>query len=132
MLLVVQTACTSLNILFSSMGLTTSEALLFTRKHERPPILVRIRSYVLPQTTCFKYLGKFFDSGFPWSCHVKYLRRRCLQRVNLLKSVTGVSWGAHQSCLILLYSAVCFTHMAKTCMLGLEWVQFRALRIARV
>jgi hypothetical protein len=31
---------------------------------------------------------------------VKYVRRRCLQRVNLLKSVAGVSWGAHSSCLI--------------------------------
>jgi hypothetical protein len=87
----VQTACTSLNILFSSMSLTTSEVLLFTGKHERPPILVRIGSYVFPQATCFKYLGIFFDSGLRWSCHVKYLLRRCLQSLNLLKSVAGVS-----------------------------------------
>jgi hypothetical protein len=48
----VQTACTSLNVFFSSMGLTISasksEVMLFTRKHEHPPILVRIGSYVLP------------------------------------------------------------------------------------
>jgi hypothetical protein len=73
-----QTACTSLNIFFSSMGLTIcaskSEAILFTRKHERPPILVRIGSYVLPQTTCFKYLGIFFDDGLRWSCHAKYAK----------------------------------------------------------
>jgi hypothetical protein len=59
--------------------------------------------------------------------------------VNLLKSVTGVSWGAHPSCLILLwsligsdleYDSVCFTNMAKTRMLGLERVQYRALRVA--
>jgi hypothetical protein len=63
----VQTACISLNVFFSSMGLTISasklEVILFTRKHERPPILVRIRSYVLPQTICFKYLGIFFYAG---------------------------------------------------------------------
>jgi hypothetical protein len=104
----VQTACTSFNVFFSSMGLTIisaskSEVMLFTRKHERLPILERIGSYVLPQTTCYKYLGIFFDSGLRWSCHVKYVRRRCLQRVNLLKSVVSVSWGAHSSCLILLY-----------------------------
>jgi hypothetical protein len=38
----VQTTCTSLNVFFSSMGLTISasklEVMLFTRKHERPPI----------------------------------------------------------------------------------------------
>jgi hypothetical protein len=55
----IQTACTSLNVFFSSMGLTASksEVMLFTRKHERPPILVRVGSYVLPQTSGFKYLG---------------------------------------------------------------------------
>jgi hypothetical protein len=103
----VQTVWTSLNVFFSSMGLTISasklEFMLFTRKHERPPVLVRIGSYVLPQTTCFKWLGKFFDAGLRWSCHAKYLRQRCIQRENLLKLVAGVSWGAHPSCLILLY-----------------------------
>jgi hypothetical protein len=67
---------------------------------------------------------------------VKYVRRRCLQRVNLLKSVAGVCWGALPSCLILLYKrlmeygSVCFTNMAKTHMLSLERVQNRKLRIA--
>jgi hypothetical protein len=71
---------------------------------------------------------------------VKYVRRRCLQRVNLLKSVVGVSWAAHPSCLILLYrgligsvleyGSVFFTNIAKTNMLGLERVQYRALRVA--
>jgi hypothetical protein len=63
-----QTACTSLNVFFSSMGLTISasksEVMLFTRQHEGPPIQVRIcGSYVPPQTICFKYLGIFFDFG---------------------------------------------------------------------
>jgi hypothetical protein len=63
-----------------------------------------------------------------------------LQRVNLLKSVAGVSWGAQPPFLILLctgligsvleYGSVCFTNMAKTHMLGLERVQYPALRVA--
>jgi hypothetical protein len=57
------------------------------------------------------------------------------KKVNLLKFVAGVSWGAHLSCLILIgsvleYGSVCFTNIAKTHMLGLERVQYRALRIA--
>jgi hypothetical protein len=70
----VQTACTSLNVFFSSMGLTISasksEIMLFTRKHNRLQFLVRIA---------------FFNAGLRWSCYAKYVRRRCLQRVNLLK-----------------------------------------------
>jgi hypothetical protein len=62
----VQTACTTMNVFFSSTGPLTisgskSEVMLFTRKYERPPILVRIGSYVLPQTTCLKYLGIYFS-----------------------------------------------------------------------
>jgi hypothetical protein len=54
---------------------------------------------------------------------MKFLRRRCLQRVNLLKSVAGFSWGANPSCLILLYrgliglvleyGSVCFANMVR-------------------
>jgi hypothetical protein len=58
--------------------------MLFTRKHKRPTVLVRIGCYVLPQTTRFKYLGIFFDAELQWSCHSKYVRRRYLQRVNML------------------------------------------------
>jgi hypothetical protein len=94
----VQTACTSLSVLFSSLGLTISalksKVILYTRKHERPPLLISIGCYVLPQTTCFKYLGIFFDAGLRWSCHTEYEWRICLQRENLLKSVAGVLGSA--------------------------------------
>jgi hypothetical protein len=53
--------------------------------------------------------------------------------------VAAVSWGAHPSCLILLYKgligsvleygSVCFTNVARTHMLGLERFQYRVLRI---
>jgi hypothetical protein len=137
----IQTACTSLSVFFSSVGLTISssksEVMLFSRKHERPPILIRIGSHVLPQATTFKYLGVFFDCALRWSAQTRYVGRRCLQRINLLKSVAGVSWGAHPSCMLLQYrgligsvleyGSVCFTGMAH--MLLLERIQYRALRI---
>jgi hypothetical protein len=53
--------------------------------------------------------------------------------------VAGVSWVVHPSCLILRYRGliesvleyglVCFADLAKTHMLGLERVQYRALRV---
>jgi hypothetical protein len=62
-----QTASTSLGVFFSSMGLiisfSKSKVMLFSRKHESPPILIRIGTHVLPETTTFKYLGVFFDCG---------------------------------------------------------------------
>jgi hypothetical protein len=140
----IQTACTSLGVFFSSVGLTISssksEVMLFSRKHERPPILIRIGSHVLPQAMTFKYLGVFFDCALRWSAQTKYVERRCLKRINLLKSVAGVSWGAHPSCMLLLYrgligsvleyGSVCYARMARTHMLLLERIQYRGLRIS--
>jgi hypothetical protein len=63
----IQTGCTSLGVVFSSMGpaipSAKSEVMLFSQKHERPSILIRIGSHVLPQTTILKYLGVFYDFG---------------------------------------------------------------------
>jgi hypothetical protein len=84
-----------------------SEVVLFTRKHESPPTtLVGVGSYVMPQTSYFKYLGIFFDAGLRWNCNAKYVLRRCLERVNL-KSVAGVSWGSES---VLFDTAVWGTH----------------------
>jgi hypothetical protein len=69
----VQTTCTSVNVFFSFMGLT----MLFTKKRKRLPILVRIGSYVLPQTTCFKYLGIFFDAALPPKSKLINIGGRC-------------------------------------------------------
>jgi hypothetical protein len=86
-----------------SSRVISSEVWLFSRKHKRPPIPIRIGSHALPQTTTFKYLGVFFDCGLRWSTQTNYVKQRCLQRINLLKSLVGVSWAAHPSCMLLLY-----------------------------
>jgi hypothetical protein len=69
-----------------------------------------------------------------------YVRRRCRHRINLLKSVAGVSSGEHPSCMLLLYrgligsvleyGSVCYAGMARTHVLLLERIQYRALRIS--
>jgi hypothetical protein len=56
--------------------------MLFYRKLERPPILIRIGSHVLPQTMTYKYLGVFSDCGLRWNTQTKYVKRKCLQRIN--------------------------------------------------
>jgi hypothetical protein len=134
----IQTACTSLGVFFSSVSLTISssksEVMLFSRKHERPPILVGIGSHFLPQATTFKYLEVFFECGLRWSTQTKYVKRRCLQRINLLKALASVS------CMLLLYrglfgsvleyGSVCYAGMARIHMSLLERIQYRALRIS--
>jgi Reverse transcriptase (RNA-dependent DNA polymerase) len=123
----IQTACTSLSVFFSMMALTISptksELMLFSRKHDRQSLTVYIDGRPLPQTKFFKYLGVFFDEGLRWAIQANYIQRRSLKRINFLKAIAGISWGAHPRCMLLLYKgliaavieygSICFSNMAK-------------------
>jgi hypothetical protein len=89
----VQTACSALKVFFDMVGLTISvvksEAMVFSRKHHKPDVTLSIDGRSLPQTKEFKYLRVFFDSGLHWSIQVRYVQRRCLQRLNFMKSIAG-------------------------------------------
>jgi hypothetical protein len=43
----------------------------------------------------------FFDAGLRWGTQARYVQKRCLQRLNFLKSIAGVWWGAHPRCMIM-------------------------------
>jgi hypothetical protein len=95
---------------------------------------------LLPQVVSFKYLRVFFDAGLRWGTQARYVQKRCLQRLNFLKSIASVWWGAHPHCMIMLYRGLvesvleygsfCYCGMARTHMLRLERVQYRGIRIA--
>jgi len=140
----VQTACTSLSVFFDTIGLTISatksEAMIFSRKHSKPQLRLLLYGQYLPQTDQFKYLGVFLDTGLRWATQIKYVQKRCLQRMNLMNSIAGTWWGAHPKCMLLLYqgligsvleyASVCYANLAKTHFLKLERVQYRGIRVA--
>ena len=66
--------------------------------------------------------------------------KKCQQRVNFLRTITGSWWGAHPGDLIRLflttvlsvieYGCFCFRSAANTHLIKLERLQYRCLRIA--
>jgi hypothetical protein len=92
---------------FSLLALTISSAksdsVLFSRKHLRLPVSIRIGARMLPQVMSFKYLGVFFNAGLRWKTQAAYVQKICLQRLKFLKSIAGVWWSAHSRCMIMLY-----------------------------
>ena len=40
-----------------------------------------------------------FDTRFTWKDHVAYIKAECLKRLNLLRCVSGTSWGASKKSL---------------------------------
>jgi hypothetical protein len=78
---------------FDLVGLTNSavesEAMVFSRKHQKPDVTLWIGEKSLPQTKQLKYLGVFFGSGLRWSIQIRYVKGRGWQRSNFMRSIAG-------------------------------------------
>jgi hypothetical protein len=84
--------------------------------------------------------GYFLMLDLDGEFRLNYVQKRCLQRLNFLKSVAGVWWGAHSRCMIKLYrglvgsvleyGSVYYSGIARTHMLRLKRVQYPGIRIA--
>lgn len=117
-----------------------TEMVVFSRKHNPPSLKLYLLGKLIIQSLVFKYLGIWFDSKGTWACQIRYLKQKCQQRINFLRTITGTWWGAHPTDLIRLYQTTirsvleygcfCFQSAAKIHMIKLERIQYRCLRIA--
>lgn len=138
-----QCVLTRLSNAYNKLGLTISttktEFMVFTRKYTIPTFRLRLNNSEIKQVAEFKYLGVVFDRKCKWKSQSTSIIRKCGKRVNFLKTIAGSSWGAHPSCLLLLYKntirsiidygSQCFQHLAKTHRIKIERIQWRAIRI---
>lgn len=129
---------------YQSLGLdispNKSECVVFTKKRMVPDFPLLLANHPLKISKSFKYLGVVFDSKSTWNLHVKYISGKCKKRINFLRTIAGVRWGAHPIILlslykttirsILEYGAFAFMNLARTHKIRLDRLQWRSLRIA--
>ena len=48
----------------------------------------------------------FFDRQLTWKDHINYIIDRCQKRLNLMRSLTGSTWGAPKAVLLTVYRAL--------------------------
>ncbi len=88
-----------------------------------------------------KLLGVMFDSHMTWKAHIDYLVQKSVKGLNLIRCISGTSWGANQFILLVLYKSLilssldycCFTYdsSASTSNLNkLKSIQYKSLLIA--
>ena len=113
----------------------------FNQKGIRPGTYsIKINEYSLRSSDHVQFLGIFFDYQLKFNVHIDYFRNKCSERLNILKFISGIKWGAEHSTLISLYKSLIRSHIdygsflfaLKTnhLMLKLEKIQYTALRIA--
>ncbi|GFO41939.1 RNA-directed DNA polymerase from mobile element jockey [Plakobranchus ocellatus] len=87
-----------------------------------------------------KFLGVVFDSKLNFSSHVKYLKKKCLKALNLLRVVGHTDWGADRATLLKLYrtlfrskldyDSVIYGSAKKHVLRALDPIHHQGLRIA--
>lgn len=87
-----------------------------------------------------KFLGVIFDSRCTWMQHSLYIRQKALSRLNILKAISGIRWGAHPKTLLTVYKGLirpildwgctAMTRMNEASALKLDRIQYAALRIS--
>jgi ribonuclease HI len=77
----------------------------YTRKRIKCPI-IRIKNKVIQYIKNQKLLGLIFDSPLlTWKAHIEYLKVDCLRRMNILKTMSSVTWGSSTKVLRKFYIA---------------------------
>jgi hypothetical protein len=140
----VQSAFAGLNEFFRDIGLSISESkselVLFSWIHTNPSVCVTLNGQCMSVLPDFRYLSVVFDRKLLKGADVHYSQQKCCKRINFLRSMAGVSWGAHPDVMLIFYrglirsvleyDCISFDRMAATHMLKLERIQYRCFRVA--
>ena len=62
-----------------------------------------------------RFLGLLFDNKLTWGPHLKDLKVRCLQAMNVLRVLSHTSWGADRKHLMILYKALVASKLSYGC-----------------
>ena len=125
----------------NGLKFSTSKSLycIFTRNRKTRDLNLKLCNSNLPRKNEVKYLGLIFDSQLTWLPHIKYIRDRCMKRMNVIKHVANKKWGSDRKTLNMLYVSLIQSQMnygsflysaaAPTNLLILDRVQYAGIRI---
>ena len=71
-----------------------------------PPLDISLNNNVIPQVTEVKFLGLLLDPKLLWNAHLRYLRKKCLKTLDLIKCLAHFRWGADRTTLLAIHHAL--------------------------
>ncbi|CAH0552648.1 unnamed protein product [Brassicogethes aeneus] len=132
----------SLSLWLMERGLTLSpsksKAILFSKNRTFQPF-IRLNNEQIEVVNSIKFLGIFLDYNLSWSSHINDIVNKCYRILNILKSLTRVSWGGDPKTLLMIYRGLVRSRLEhgsflfNACTKGLsekmDRIQYLALRI---
>lgn len=113
--------------------------ILFTKSHKKFNFKITLQGSEIKRDDHVKFLGVIFDNRLTWNKHVNYIVDKCKKRINLLRSLTGQTWGSSTRALLTIYRAlvrpiieyadIAYDNAPKSTLEKLDQIQANALRI---
>ena len=83
-----------------------TKAMMFTKRRITEVPTLTVKGNDIEWTKTFKYLGLTFDAPtLTWKTHIEDICRQGNQRLNILKSLAGTTWGAERTLLLQVYTS---------------------------
>lgn len=85
-----------------------SEFIIFSRNQKilQSTVHLMIDNQQLKRTNICKILGIYFDEKHSWKYHINTLKANCYARLNILKTLSSLKWGADTYILINIYKSI--------------------------
>lgn len=93
-----------------SLSASKSSSVIFTKKRTIPDLELLIEDDPIPTDNKVKFLGVILDSRLTGIPHLSYVAQKCEKGINVLRSLSGVWWGAHPYSQKLIYNAIIRSH----------------------
>ena len=117
--------------------------IIFHKIHSRPPSpppLLHLQNFPITLQMSTKFLGLTFHSNSSWTPHIKILKAKCLNSLNIIKYLSHPRTGCNRRLLLQLYNSLIrsqldygapiYRNTNKTALQMLDSVQSAALRLA--
>jgi len=118
-----------------------TQGIMFTRKKlNAESFSLKIQGQNIKFESTVKLLGVILDAKLTWKPHIEYLITKTKNSLNLMKCISGASWGASKDILLTLYKTLILSHLDYCCfayaeastknLKKLDSIQYKALLIA--
>lgn len=100
---------------------------------------IEIEDTIVTAQTDLTYLGIILDRKLSWQKHINEISRKAMKTINLIKSMSRISWGANPSSLLTVFKGLSRAHLEWGCQFfadtaqsnlrSLDRIQNQALRV---
>jgi len=116
-------------------------AMHFTRNRGLyPPISIMMGTNLIQHVNSTKFLGLTLDPKLSWIPHLKDLKLKCIKKLDILKCLSRLSWGADRATLLTIYRSLIrsqldygcqiYASASKTSLSMLDTVHHQGVRFA--